>query len=881
MEDKRILEAIADGILVIDKDYKIVFANQAALDLCQLSSDEVIGHNCHMLHHRCPSPCKLPDLCPHSEVFSTGKPVSVKHTHFCPDGKEQVFSITASPIRDENGNVVQMVEMLKDITKESIAEKMKQEADEQIRILGNLVDLAPAAIMIHDLEGNVIFVNQTACDLHGYTREEYLALNLRDLAVPESAALIESMMRQQSGTGMTTFEIAHFRKDRTKLPIRVMASMAEWGGKKVLFCFGTDITERKAAEQALIKAQAEWFYATNFIDDAIFLVDLNDKVVHANNAFYTMTGLIPDKVIGGDLTLLMHPQGEPVPCPICAARRNRQDADVSMEPDHPNNPIKRPIQVMVRIIRDQSGSPVGVLQAIRDLTAQEKLRQSEAFIKSVLESVGDGFVVIDHEYRIISANKAYCEQHKTKLEDIIGKYCYEISHHIANPCFTAGEVCAPMHTFKTGEPSLSVHTHYDAVNNPTYIETRSFSMKDASGRITAVIEILNNVTDRKKLEDQLRQAQKMEAVGVLAGGVAHDFNNILTGIIGYAHISLMKMNPDDPVRYNVDQILACSERAAALTQSLLSFSRKQVINPVLLDLNELLPRFEKFIRRLIPEDIDLMCHCGAGALTVMADSGQIEQAIMNLVTNARDAMPGGGRLMIETGQVRLDKDFIDAHGYGIPGEFALISITDTGMGMDEATKTHIFEPFFTTKEQGKGTGLGLSMVYGIVKKHDGFVTVYTEPGKGTTFKIYLPVEEVNAAPEKAHAEEPVQSLEGTETVLLAEDDEVVRRLTRTVLENVGYTVIEAVDGEDAVHQFVANKDRIQLAILDVIMPKKNGGQVFREMKAINPGFPVLFVSGYPAEIAGKQGILEPGIKFAAKPISPTDLLKKVREALGK
>jgi len=513
--------------------------------------------------------------------------------------------------------------------------------------------------------------------------------------------------------------------------------------------------------------------------------------------------------------------------------------------------------------------------------AEEGLQKSEEFTRSILESVGEGFVVIDQEYRIISANRAYCEQTKLSCDDIVGRHCYEISHHIEKPCFTVGEVCAPMHTFKTGEPTLSVHTHYDAENNPVYIETRSFPMKDASGRITAIIETLNNITDQKKLADQLRHAQKMEAVGTLAGGVAHDFNNILSAIIGYAHISLMKMKPDDPVRHNIDQILASSQRAAALTQGLLSFSRKQVINPVLLDLNELVQRFEKFIIRLIREDIEFTCRCCAGALPVMADSGQIEQAIMNLVTNARDAMPEGGRLMIVTDRTRLGKDFVDAHGYGVPGEFALISITDTGLGMDETTKAHIFEPFFTTKEVGKGTGLGLSMVYGIVKKHDGFITVYSERGKGTTFKIYLPVSQVKAAPEKEHKEAPVPSLEGTETVLLAEDDEFVRRLTRTVLEKFGYTVIEAADGEDAVHKFIANKDRVQLAILDAIMPKKNGGEVFRELTAMKPGFPVLFMSGYPAEIVGKQGILEPGFKFVPKPISPSELLKKVRDMLGK
>jgi CheY-like chemotaxis protein len=373
----------------------------------------------------------------------------------------------------------------------------------------------------------------------------------------------------------------------------------------------------------------------------------------------------------------------------------------------------------------------------------------------------------------------------------------------------------------------------------------------------------------------------MEAVGQLAGGVAHDFNNILSAIIGYAHLSLMKMKEDDPVRHNIEQILASSQRATTLVQSLLAFSRKQVMNPVLLDVNDLLRRFEKFIRRLIREDIEFKTACAEGRLPVMADSGQLEQAVMNLVANARDAMPHGGCLTIGTSRVTLGQEFTAAHGYDGAGDFACICISDTGTGMDVNTQKHVFEPFYTTKELGKGTGLGLSMVYGIIKKHEGYINVYSEPDKGTTFKIYLPLVEASALPEARLEAEAPPALEGRETILLAEDDEVVRNLTTNVLEYFGYTVLAAADGEEAVARFLEHKERIDLAVLDGIMPKKSGRETYEELRTLRPGIRVLFMSGYPEDAVGRNGVLEPGINFISKPFAPTELVKKVRQVLDR
>jgi signal transduction histidine kinase/DNA-binding response OmpR family regulator len=385
--------------------------------------------------------------------------------------------------------------------------------------------------------------------------------------------------------------------------------------------------------------------------------------------------------------------------------------------------------------------------------------------------------------------------------------------------------------------------------------------------------------ERERLLTQLLQAQKMEAVGQLAGGISHDFNNILTAMIGYGHLLKMKMKEDDPLRTYADNILSLSDKAANLTQSLLAFSRKRIMNPCPANLNEIIKRIDYLLSRIIGEDIKLQTMLSEDDLIVMADSGQIEQVLMNLATNARDAMPEGGLLTIGTETLDIDHEFIKEHGYGNEGQYALISLTDTGAGMDRETREKIFEPFFTTKEVGKGTGLGLSMVYGIIKQHEGYINVYSEPGRGTTFRIYLPLIEAKAEEIKPEAIQPIET--GTETVLLAEDEDAIREFIKKLLEEYGYKVITAGSGQEAIDEFKAHKDKIQLALLDVIMPNRNGKEAYEEIKKIRPDIKVLFMSGYPADIIHKHDIIEKGFAYIEKPASPTKLLRKIREVLGK
>jgi PAS domain S-box-containing protein len=412
-------------------------------------------------------------------------------------------------------------------------------------------------------------------------------------------------------------------------------------------------------------------------------------------------------------------------------------------------------------------------------------------------------------------------------------------------------------------------------------ETNISTVSDSKGRPAYYVAVKRDVTNERRLEEQLRHAQKIEAIGQLTGGIAHDFNNFLTAILGFSSLLQMKFENDNDTQSNsyLQNIISAAEKAANMTNSLLAFSRKRIINirPALL--NDIIKGMERLLQRVITENVEFKTALTDKGTIIMADTGQIEQVLLNLVANARDAMPKGGTVFIKTEVVNVDEVFVRTHGYGKPGAYVLLSVSDTGIGMDEMTRERIFEPFFTTKEVGKGTGLGLSIVYGIIKQHNGYIDVNSESGKGATFNIYLPI--IESTLESAEIKKEAIPKGGTETILLAEDELEVRRLVKTVLEEFGYKVIEAVDGEDAINRFMENKDEINLIILDVIMPKKNGREAYNKIKNISPDVKAIFISGYTEDIIKREDIFEMGLNFIAKPVSPSDLLEKIREVLDK
>jgi PAS domain S-box-containing protein len=514
--------------------------------------------------------------------------------------------------------------------------------------------------------------------------------------------------------------------------------------------------------------------------------------------------------------------------------------------------------------------------------AQDAVQKGESFLADILDSITDGLSVLDTDLNILRVNRA-TELWFAHVMPLAGKKCYTAYHGRERPC----DPCPALRTLATGEATHQVFLNpNNALGAPVWVELYTFPMKDpTSGKITGVIEYFRDITARQKTEDalrqseeQLRQAQKIEAVGRLAGGVAHDFNNMLTAIGGYCDLLITDLDADDSHRQDVVEIKKAADRATSLTRQLLAFSRKQIIQPKPLNLNEVISNLDKMLRRLLSEDIDLLTIPGADLGWVMADPGQIEQAIVNLALNSRDAMPRGGKLTIETLNVELDEVYAGRHLEVQPGPYVLLAVSDTGTGLDEKAKAHIFEPFFTTKELGKGTGLGLSMVYGIVKQSGGYIWVYSEPGQGATFKIYLP--RISQAPEAASL--PAIRIfpdRGAETILLAEDEKAVRQVTHKMLEIKGYKVLAAAGGPAALDISKEYNGPIHLLLTDVLMPGMSGRKLAESLIRQRPETKVLFMSGHTENAIVHHGVLQPGIAFIQKPFRLETLMHKVREVL--
>lgn len=507
----------------------------------------------------------------------------------------------------------------------------------------------------------------------------------------------------------------------------------------------------------------------------------------------------------------------------------------------------------------------------------------EMFLRALLDSIPDLIFFKNSSSAYLGCNKAFEAFAGKKERELIGLTDLDLFPREVAEFFR--EMDRQMMSHRKSRRNEEWVDYPDG--RRILLDTLKTPFYDAEGNVLGLIGISRDITqqkhhdeEKKILESQLHQAQKMEAIGQLAGGIAHDFNNILTAIIGYSEIISLKLEKSSPLRKHLEQVLIAAERASELTNGLLAFSRKQVLHTKPLDLCQVVKGMKKMLRRLIPEDIDFKTDVSGEVLTVLADKGQIEQVLMNLVTNAKDAMPKGGTLSLEVASTTINETFLHAHGFGEPGSYAVITVSDTGHGMSRETLEKIFEPFFTTKETGKGTGLGMAIIYGIVKQHNGYITVESEPEKGTKFTLYLPLV-VELEQEERRAVKSEVSPHGTETILLVEDDDTVRELHRMMLEEAGYQVITATDGQDALEKFGRRQSDVALLVTDVIMPRMDGKRLFEEIRAIRHDIRVLFISGYTKDVFVERGILDEEFSFIMKPVSSSTLLAGVREALDR
>ncbi len=533
-------------------------------------------------------------------------------------------------------------------------------------------------------------------------------------------------------------------------------------------------------------------------------------------------------------------------------------------------------------LRNRSGRIYGLSAICTDISRlkkaeaalkeqEEKYRRLSQEYRTLLDNVPDGIVHLSPALEVRWANAAVRKMFNLEDKELLGKTCHVTFRN-------REKICTPCPVMQSLSSRRNEIGDITSAADGREFEIRGVPVLGDAGEVEGIIEIIRDITTRRKLEEQFRQAQKMESIGTFVGGIAHDFNNILSAILGYGELALEEMGEDAPERESVNTIIEAGKRASHLTKDLLLFSRKQVSRKRPVEVNAVIAQVEKFIRRIIGEDIQCETHLAPRPLVVFADDHQIEQVLMNFATNARDAMPNGGSFSVSTEYLELDQDFVETHGFGSAGPYALITVADTGRGMDRQTAGKIFEPFFTTKETGKGTGLGLAVVYGIIKEHQGYITVYSESGKGTVFRVYLSVidGEGQTAEARTETEKPRG---GQETILLAEDEVAVRRLMSTILERNGYKVIEAVNGEEAVRKFTENKDRVDMLLFDLVMPKMDGKQAVDAIRQIHGRVKGIFVSGYAPENIEQRELSDLQMEVLFKPVSPTELLQAIRRIL--
>lgn len=634
--------------------------------------------------------------------------------------------------------------------------------------------------------------------------------------------------------------------------------------------------ERFSAEQALREAEERLRQLAENIQEVFWLRDVKSgRDVYVSRAFEAIWGRSPDALLKNPELWAesLHPEDKER---VLAGSRRRIPYDgetIEYRIVRPDGQI-RWIRDRAFPVRDASGDVYRVAGVAEDVTerkrADEALRFQKSLLEAQTEAAQDGILVLSLEGSIISHNRRFARLWGVP-EDIL-----RAGSERETMGFILGRLAHPK-DFLARCRYLSDHPDDISSEEITLADGRVFDhysapVKAPGKKFYGRVWFFRDVTSRKRLESQLRQGQKMEAIGRLAGGVAHDFNNLLTGIIGYCDVLSSKMSERPEVVADLLEIRQAGQRAASLTGQLLAFSRKQTLQPKLLDLNEAVGNLEKMLRRLIGEDVELKTELASDIGGVRADAGQMDQVLINLAVNARDAMPGGGQLTISTRNVDVSEAFADAHPGAAPGAHVLLRVQDTGVGMSKETLAHLFEPFFTTKEQGKGTGLGLATVYGIVSQSRGWVDVRSTPGAGTSFDIYLP--KVGERPAKAvPAPPPAATSPGKGRVFLVEDEVIVRRLVNATLTRQGYSVREATNGAEALELLNGSAEGFDILLTDLIMPRMGGRELAQRLRSLRPELPVLYMSGYSNDEAFREGVVEPGASLISKPFAPAELLK--------
>ena len=897
------------GIVVLDVQHRVLMCNPAFETLFGYQQSEILGADLDSL------------LAPHGAMkeaaaltrrSNAGHVVREKAKRLRSDGSLVDVQILGVPI-SADGKLIGSFGMYEDITERRRAEQAQREAEERFR---SLFENATEGIFQTTTDGRYLSVNPALARMCGFASPAEMISTVEDLgkemyADPNVRGVFKQLIEKYGSVKDFEYEVR--RRDGAKIWISENAHVVRDPDGEILSYEGTieDITARKRAELER-QVTFEIIHAVNVtdnLDDLLGLIHLAlKKVLYAENCFIALyesaTGMFhfpffvdqfdqapPPQRVGKSCTAHVYRTGQAMLIPQRTFDLLAEEGKVELvgtpSPSWLGVPLRTPAATIGVLVvqhyedenayteRDQEflGSVGGqIALAIERKRSEEKVRESEARLRVLVEQLPAVLWTVDRNLRFTSALGAGFVRLKIKPNDLVGMSLLDYFE-------TTDQTFLPIAAHRravAGEP-MTFHVEWKSGSYACHVEP----LRDSDGQVSGAICMSLDITDRKQLEEQLRQAQKMEAVGRLAGGIAHDFNNLLMVIQGYSDLLVERLPGGDPLRRNAEQIQMASQRASSLTRQLLAFSRKQMLAPKILNVQSVVAEMEKILRRLIGEDIQLETSSAPDLGLVRADRSQTEQVILNLAVNARDAMPQGGRLTIETANVELDSSYSHPPAVLSPGRYVMMAVTDNGCGMDAETQAHVFEPFFTTKEKGKGTGLGLATVYGVVKQSGGYVWVYSEPGRGTSFKIYLPRIEETAVPAVRDGKSEMQIPQrGSETILLVEDEKGVRELAREYLASSGYTVIEAEDGHTALELAAMHVGQIHLLLTDVVMPGISGRELAERVSQIRPGIKIIYMSGYTDQAVVHHGILRNDAVLLQKPFTLMTLAGKLREMLA-
>jgi two-component system, cell cycle sensor histidine kinase and response regulator CckA len=856
------------SVVVTDRRGKIEFVNSQFTRVTGYSSEEAIGRNPRFLKsgltpaatYRALWDTVLRGETWHGELHNRRK-----------NGEVYPDKVSISPVRDERGAIVHFVAVQEDVSHLRRAESALAVSEHRYRAL---LDNANDAIAVLSLDGVVLEVNQRWEKLLGVPRDRIVGKLFWSGQPPKISAASADRFRAAVAQGRGSSLGVEVRgPDSTTLYIDFSTSIVDLGPERVALSIGRDVTERRRSEQALRASEARFSRLSESGIIGILIADLAGHILEANDTFLRMIGYSREEMLSGATDWASITPPEWLPASLRAVEQLKKTGIAPpWEKEYQRKDGTRvPVLIGMAMIDDTR-----CITFVTDMTDQKRAEQqhlqSEARYRMLFDASPLPKWLYDLEtQRFLEVNKAAVRGYGYSRDEFLAMTLKDIRPPEDVPKFLDDVAGTDPDAETVG---IWRHRKKDGTLINAEVTAQAFMFGDRKCRLV----VAQDVSERQRLEAQLHQSQKMEAVGRLAGGIAHDFNNMLAVILSHSRFVLDDLSARDPSRGDVEQIEKAGQRAAALTRQLLAFSRKQVLDPHPLDLNEVVSQMDKMLRRLIGEDIELRSVPAANLGAVSVDPGQIEQVLMNLVVNSRDAMPNGGKITIETANADIDQSFAKAHLGIKPGPHVMLAVSDTGTGMDPATQARVFEPFFTTKANGKGTGLGLSTVFGIVKQSGGGIWFYSEVGKGTTFKIYLPITGEDAR-SLANASAPAATLRGNETVLLVEDEEQVRNVAREVLSRNGYRVIEAKNAGEALLISETTTEPIPLLLSDVVMPHMSGPEVARRLTKTRPRMKVLCMSGYTDEAVVNHGLLGSGIAFLQKPFTPEGLARKVREVL--